>query len=120
MSILKSFRSWLVFGCLVLASSLVPASAADAPKSQPAVAFLAEWGQEGTEPGQFHFPVGIAINAADEVYVTDNINNRVQKFDGNGKLLAHFPVLPNPGGIALDEDGNLYLCHFQASTANKE
>ena len=27
--------------------------------------FLGEWGREGSEPGEFHFPIGIAINDAD-------------------------------------------------------
>ena len=60
--------------------------------------FLGEWGKEGSEPGEFHFPIGIAINAADEVFVTDFYNARVQKFSVDGKLLAVIPVLPNPAG----------------------
>jgi hypothetical protein len=43
----------------------------------------------------------------------------VQKFDRGGKLLAVITVLPNQGGIALDEAGNLYLSHFQASARTK-
>ncbi len=42
--------------------------------------FLIEWGKKGSEPGEFHFPIGIAINADDEVFVTDFYNARVQKF----------------------------------------
>lgn len=112
MAIRNRQQSRLVFGCLVLALNLAAACAEDTQPSSPALAFVAEWGRRGAEPGQFHFPIGIAVNAADEVYVTDNINNRVQKFDGNGTLLSHFTVLPNPGEIALDESGNLYLCQF--------
>src|SRR3954453_633766 len=50
--------------------------------------FLGEWGKKGSEPGEFHFPIGIAINADDEVFVTDFYNARVQKFSVDGKLLA--------------------------------
>ena len=74
--------------------------------------FLGEWGKEGSEPGEFHFPIGIAINAADEIFVTDFYNDRVQKFSVDGKLLAVIPVLPNPGGIAISRSGDLYLAHF--------
>jgi tripartite motif-containing protein 71 len=74
--------------------------------------FLREWGEEGSEPGEFHFPIGIAINAADEIFVTDFYNDRVQKFSVDGKLLAVIPVLPNPGGIAISRSGDLYLAHF--------
>jgi DNA-binding beta-propeller fold protein YncE len=86
----------------------------------PAPRFLMMWGKRGTEPGHFHFPIGIAVNRADEVLVTDHYNNRIQKFDGNGKLLAHFSVLPNPGGIAIDEAGNIYLGHFPGSSKVKQ
>jgi hypothetical protein len=65
------------------------------------VRFIREWGQHGSEPGEFDAPIGVAINKADDVFVTDHYNHRVQKFDSNGKLLAHFGVLPNPGGIAI-------------------
>src|SRR6476659_3348206 len=46
--------------------------------------FLGEWGQKGSEPGEFHFPIGIAINADDEIFVTDFYNSRVQKFSVDG------------------------------------
>lgn len=74
--------------------------------------FVAEWGEQGSEPGDFHFPIGIAINAADEIFVTDFYNSRVQKFSVDGKLLAVLSVLPNPGGIAISSSGDLYLAHF--------
>ena len=91
-----------------------------AEQELPAVRFLLTWGQKGTEPGEFHFPIAIAINAADQILITDHYNNRVQKFDREGKLLGLVPVLPNPGGIALDKAGNIYLSHFPAAAGNKE
>ena len=33
--------------------------------------FVLEWGRQGAQPGEFDFPIGIAINRADEVFVTD-------------------------------------------------
>ena len=79
----------------------------------PAARFLLTWGKEGTEPGEFHFPIGIAINPADEILVTDHYNNRVQRFDREGKLLGHFAVLPSPGGIALDKGETSISAIFQ-------
>ncbi len=82
--------------------------------------FLLSWGKQGAKPGEFHFPIGIAVNRSDEVLVTDHYNHRVQKFDRDGKLLTVIAVLPNPGGIALDKAGNLYLSHFPASARTKD
>jgi tripartite motif-containing protein 71 len=73
--------------------------------------FLLEWGRQGAANGQFDFPIGIAINAADEIFVTDFKNARVQKFSTQGTFLSAFAVSPFPGGIALDWEGNVYLAH---------
>jgi DNA-binding beta-propeller fold protein YncE len=82
--------------------------------------FLLEWGRQGNGNGEFHFPIGIAINRIDEVFVTDHYNNRVQRFDADGRFLGLIPVLPNPGGIALDLLENILVSHFPASARSKE
>ncbi len=41
---------------------------------------LGEWGSLGMAVGQFGTPVGLAIDQAGNVYVTDTLNHRVQKF----------------------------------------
>src|SRR5262249_52649336 len=78
-------RSVLGFGGLSLAGPR-----RTAPPAAPR--FLRQWGSKGSEPTEFHFPIGIAINAADEVFVTDFYNERVQKFNADGKLLAALEV----------------------------
>jgi DNA-binding beta-propeller fold protein YncE len=100
------------YACVLVLWLAAPgAFAADEPKPE-IVRFVSTWGKQGTAPGEFDFPIGIAINAVDEVFVTDHYNDRVQKFDADGKLLRVFPVLPRPGGIAVDKEGNIYLGHF--------
>ena len=48
--------------------------------AQPAAArFVRQWGSNGSEPGEFRFPIGIAINAADEVFVTSTDGMRTPK-----------------------------------------
>jgi DNA-binding beta-propeller fold protein YncE len=108
---------------IVVQALLVTQRAQCAPADEPdlpAVRFVRAWGTKGSEPSELHFPIGIAITKTDEVLITDHYNNRVQKFDRDGKLLGHFAVLPNPGGIALDKDGNIYLGHFPRSVLNKD
>jgi DNA-binding beta-propeller fold protein YncE len=95
---------------LAIACSPTPARADETPTQSPR--FILEWGQQGSDNGEFDFPIGIAINRADEVFVTDFTNARVQKFSSDGKFLAAFPVSPFPGGIALDADENIFIAHF--------
>jgi sugar lactone lactonase YvrE len=118
---LRSRRQIVMLGALLACLVASPQRRSPAAENELAeVRFVLTWGTEGTEPGQFHFPIGIAINSTDEVLVTDHYNHRLQKFDREGKLLGQFAVLPNPGGIALDKAGNIYLSHFPTSVLNKE
>jgi sugar lactone lactonase YvrE len=43
--------------------------------------YLRGVGGEGTEPGQFHLPHGIALDSRGCLYVSDTMNGRIQKFD---------------------------------------
>ena len=74
------------------------------------------WGQQGTEPGQFTDPRGIAVDAEGNVYVADGGNHRIQKFDNGGKSLMEFGSegsapgqFQEPWGVAVDADGNIYV-----------
>jgi sugar lactone lactonase YvrE/4-amino-4-deoxy-L-arabinose transferase-like glycosyltransferase len=41
---------------------------------------IGEWGSLGVAAGQFHSPVGLAVDQAGNVYVADTLNHRLQKF----------------------------------------
>jgi sugar lactone lactonase YvrE len=41
---------------------------------------LTQWGSAGSEVGQFHSPMGIAVDRYGDVYVTDKLNDRIQRF----------------------------------------
>ncbi|HVU88871.1 MAG TPA: hypothetical protein VHD36_16225 [Pirellulales bacterium] len=94
---------------LVIACTSITARAAEPAPNSPK--FLCEWGGQGASEGEFNFPIGIAINRADEVFVTDFYNARVQKFSSDGKFLTAFPVSAFPGGMAFDREENLYIAH---------
>ena len=51
--------------------------------------FLNEWHPNLSANGQFRNPQDVAVDSADNVYVADAGNNRVQKFDSNGILLQN-------------------------------
>jgi ribosomal protein L40E len=42
--------------------------------------FILTWGSQGSGTDQFNDPVGVAVDASGNVYVTDLNNNRVEKF----------------------------------------
>jgi sugar lactone lactonase YvrE len=65
--------------------------------------WLKSWGTKGTGPGQFNLPHAIAIDRADNVYVGDRSNHRIQVFDTDGKYLRMFSidVPPDPNSRAV-------------------
>jgi len=52
--------------------------------------YLFDWGKKGTGPGEFNIPHSISLDSHGNVYVADRENNRIQKFDGNGKFLKEW------------------------------
>ncbi|GMW02883.1 MAG: hypothetical protein AMXMBFR84_40190 [Candidatus Hydrogenedentota bacterium] len=84
------------------------------------VQFDREWGSKGDQSGQFNFPIGIAINSAGEILVTDYYNDRIQTFAADGTYQSEFKTLPNPGALTLDPEGMVYVTHFAASIREKD
>jgi DNA-binding beta-propeller fold protein YncE len=85
-------------------------------------------GCKGDGRGQFSEPWGIAVAPDGAVYVSDLWNHRVEKFDAEGNFLgmwgkwgntggalAEVGVFFGPRGVALGQDGNVYV----ADTGNK-
>ena len=48
------------------------------------------FGKYGSSVGMFDYPWGVAVNARDEIAVTDAWNHRVQVFNNDGKYLRSF------------------------------
>ncbi|MBI3411576.1 MAG: NHL repeat-containing protein [Planctomycetes bacterium] len=100
----------------ILVAGNIPASCGgDSSPKAPEVRFLLEWGKKGAATGEFHSPIAIAIDKSDRIFITDFKNQRVQKFDSDGKFLSSFNVSGNPSGIAVDASGNLVLALFDKS-----
>jgi len=56
---------------------------------EPDYVFIAAWGENGSAPGQFSDPTGIAVTN-DEVFVSDARNARIQVFDFDGNFKREF------------------------------
>ena len=74
------------------------------------------WGSYGSGEGQFYQPFGIAVDADRYVYVADEGNSRIQKFDSSGSFIATWGSYGTgngqfdfPSGIAVDADGYVYV-----------
>jgi sugar lactone lactonase YvrE len=91
---------------IILASALalLVASVASAQLPPP---FLLSWGTNGTGPGQFQYPTGVALDPPGNVYVSDQLNRRIQVFGSNGAFLRQWET-PNPLGVAMDGQGHVF------------
>ena len=74
------------------------------------------FGKEGSSVGMFDHPWGVAVNAADEIAVTDAWNHKVQVFNNDGKYLRSFGREGNqagefdyPTGITFHKNGNIFV-----------
>ena len=74
------------------------------------------FGKEGSSVGMFRYPWGVAVNARDEIAVTDCFNHRVQIFNSDGKFLRSFGREGNKAGefkypavIACHNNGNIVV-----------
>jgi len=74
------------------------------------------WGTQGSGPGQFTTPRGVAVDGTGNVYVADSGNHRIQKFDAAGTHLLTWGGQGNgpgqfqePWSVAVAEDGRVYV-----------
>lgn len=83
---------------------------------------VSKWGKPGRgasllHGGEFMAPIyGLAVDNQGCLFVVDNGNNRVQKFDNNGNFILLWGSFGsangnfhNPTGIAVDADGNVWV-----------
>jgi DNA-binding beta-propeller fold protein YncE len=63
--------------------------------------WIKNWGATGTGPGQFRVVHGIAIDAANNVYVADRDNRRIQVFDTEGTFKTQFRNVGAPWAICI-------------------
>ncbi len=73
-------------------------------------------GSNGFGDGTFNRPQQAVVMPDDHVFVTDELNNRIQEFDQNGTFLNLFGTagsepgqLKHPTGIAVDADERIYI-----------
>ncbi len=67
-------------------------------------------GKEGIDDGDLNGPSGIAVENG-KVYVSDQLNSRIAVFTTDGKFVKNIEVdgLDNPGGMCVDNSGNILV-----------
>ncbi len=78
--------------------------------------FVAQWGEVGTDDGEFSLALGVTIDPQDNIFVTDFNNKRIQKFDTSGNFLGLWDTesSTSPAFIGSDQWGNIYIDKFPA------
>src|SRR5262249_1943990 len=72
--------------------------------------FVTAFGGPGSSNGQFFGPFGLATDGSGNVYVVDQGNDRIQKFDTNGTFLTTWGTEGSgPTGVATDASGHVYV-----------
>lgn len=78
-----------------------------------------EIGEYGSGEGQLDSPSGICFDDNEDLYVVDTGNNRIQKFDKNGKHLSTIGsqtgdnTLDMPWGIAINHKGEILVSDWR-------
>ncbi|HEV2945483.1 MAG TPA: hypothetical protein VGX26_10260 [Solirubrobacteraceae bacterium] len=105
----------------------------------PRGSYLSQFGTAGSGNAQFNGPTAVAFDnvcesrhlsqgecevldpSAEDVYVADTGNNRIEKFSKEGVYISQFGTagtgegqFDHPSGVAVDNEGNVYV----ADTAN--
>jgi len=82
-------RTVLVLGVLTISLMLIVWLLWIPSAQEPAYRFVHSWGTAGDGPAQFQDPTGIAVTA-EEVFVSDGRNGRIQVFDHQGHFKRQF------------------------------
>jgi sugar lactone lactonase YvrE len=99
------------------APSLSTSALLSGPSVNPAGAtYWSAFGTSGAGNGQLNRPADVAVGPNGEVWVADRNNNRIQKFDAEGKFQFKFGTkgsgdgqLSAPTALAVDAQGNLWV-----------
>src|SRR5688572_22598603 len=71
--------------------------------------WIKNWGSTGTGEGQFRVVHGIQIDAANNVYVADRDNRRIQVFDTEGTFKTQFRNVGSPWAICITPGARQFL-----------
>ena len=78
--------------------------------------YIGEFSQGGEGDGELTWPSSIALDSAENVYISDDWLNRISIFDRDGEFLGKWGVagsgdgeIYKPSGLRFDKEDNLYV-----------
>ncbi len=87
---------------------------------------VADIGRFGMADGQFVWPIAIALDADENIYVSDENTHKITVMDKDGGFIAKWGEAGNgegqlrgPAGIAVDGDGNVFVVDSQNHRVQK-
>ena len=78
--------------------------------------YLMEWGETGSNPGEFRTPHALAMDDDGRLYVGDRSNRRIQVFEQDGTFVRDFYNMGRASGITI-RNNKLYVADSESSYA---
>ena len=83
-------------------------------------------GGYGSDEGKYTWPVNIILDAEENLYVSDALNHRVQKFTNDGEFISSWGShgdgpgqFDMPWGVTIDELGDVYVVDWRNDRLQK-
>ncbi len=76
--------------------------------------FIKAWSKHGSAAAELDTPHKLAIDSQNRLFVADRVNNRVQIFDLDGRLLAEWKQFGRPSSVWIDKNDVLYVADSQS------
>lgn len=77
--------------------------------------YLLEWGEMGSEPGQFRTPHALAMDSQGLLYVGDRSNRRIQVFQQDGTFVRDFYNWGRASGLDIDAYDRIYIADSESN-----
>ena len=78
--------------------------------------YIKEWGQTGSEDGEFRDPHALAMDSQGRLFVGDRSNKRIQIFTQEGEHLTTWYQFGRPSGVFIDDNDILYVADSESSS----
>jgi gluconolactonase len=103
-------NGYLGLSCCIAAAAMMMVTVGQAGQATPPASVLASGAQVEKLAGDFIFTEGPTADAQGNVYFVDQDNNRIMKYDVDGKLTTFMQPSGYANGMTFDEKGHLIAC----------